>query len=429
LFRQITVRQFKDKIAERINVSADRQRLIYCGRVLNDEKPLKDYDVNGKVVHLVQREPPSSRPPAPSGGSSMGPPRRARSSGDRSADGPSSFLRQLESLDGNMVLGGMMIPMSAEAAPPSAMPSLNPSSTLCMNRITVARHMLNCVNNIIAYLENPSIELNNSEMDILSHQTMESTIFEVGISAVGISAVPQQDMRNFVQAFQGVVSDAFRQNGISNISVQQQNDPQTTMPTVQVYGNVPSNQMLADLISGAVRAAENSVSGGAAAPPPAATSTPAASPTTTTSSAAAAGAASAGTASASATPNRQTTSPTVLAEVVQQMREVQARMEPFMQAYYDILQNEPAFEEGDTVGRENSQRIYDRISEALHYMSHAQHAISDLSLDLSTTSPRHLCCRPMLVEQSAYLSSGIASVPVSFKVTGYMGMANVISFF
>ncbi|XP_062709068.1 large proline-rich protein bag6 isoform X6 [Aedes albopictus] len=405
----ITVRQFKEQIAEKINVSVDMQRLIYCGRVLSDDKALKEYDVNGKVVHLVQRAPPSARGSSTSGGSSsLGDDgNRASARRSRSSDNAArpQIYRNLDDFN-TMYFGSMTsIPLNVNGTTPPQIPPVSPSSTLCMNRITVARHMLQCADNIISYLEAPERGLNNTAMDILSQQTMESTVFEVGISAVGDVDIPHNQMQNFVQAFQGAVSAAFRQNGISNVTVQQ---PDTLNPSVQVFGTIPDSAMVTPPNTSATAT-------------PARESSGASSGSSSTSSSTSESSADSRRQARPGSSRNQTTSTQTLAEVVQQMRGVQRRMEPYLQQYFEILQNDPTFEERfisqnfalfctDTAGRESAQRTFDRISEALHYMSHAQHAISDLMLDLQTAAPRHLCCRPILVEQSAFNNINLANL-------------------
>lgn len=47
-FMQTTIREFKDKITEKTNIPPNQQRIIFCGRVLNDEKRLKDF---GKKIY------------------------------------------------------------------------------------------------------------------------------------------------------------------------------------------------------------------------------------------------------------------------------------------------------------------------------------------------------------------------------------------
>lgn len=341
--------------------------------------------MNGKCLHLVQRAPPSSTGPSTNTTDSFGP-----------RFGAQRVMGDLGDFE-NLMMGSFSIPVAGNiVGPPHTTTSLNPSSTLCGNRITVARHMLQCADNIAAYLENPENGLNNQNMDLLAQQTMESTVLEVGISAVTDADLPQQDVQNIVQAFQGAVSAAFRQNGINNITVQQ-----NEASGIQVVGTIPNMTPSANTTSASssitIEFPSNIAEHALSTEPTTASETPI---STTRLPPASAG--------ASPTSRRQqTTSTQILGEVVGQMQIVQRRLDPFIQQYHDILQNDPTY--ADDSARDNAQRIFDRVSEALHYMSHAQHAISDLMLDLSLQTPRHLCCRPILVEQSAFVSSGISA--------------------
>ena len=249
-------------------------------------------------------------------------------------------------------------------------------------------------------------------MDLLSQQTMESTVLEVGISAMTDVDLPQQDVQNIVQAFQGAVSAAFRQNGINNITVQH-NDP-VSMPgagpsttttsssiTIEFPPNLIDSQNQQEQTPEA-RIESTNTSQMEIPQPPTTSSNPSTSSTSNSSNTQ--------TQSGEAHRRQQTTNTQTLAEVVRHMQTVQRRLDPFINLYYDLLQNDPVFP--DNEARENAQRTFDRVSEALHYMSHAQHAISDLMLDMNLQTPRHLCCRPILVEQSAFVSSGVPQVGV-----------------
>ncbi|KMY98131.1 uncharacterized protein Dsimw501_GD14022, isoform J [Drosophila simulans] len=429
---ELTIRQFKDQIAEKTNIAAENQRIIYQGRVLVDDKQVKEYDVDGKVLHVAERPPFSQR--GANARNNDEPMRTFRNVARPQPPGMrnSPYFRAID----GMLVSTMAIPVNngpvaGQARPP---PNRYPnSSSFCINRITVALHMIDCADNIAAYLENPAIGLNNQSLDILQRGrwSMESTVVEVGVSSTDL---PRNN--NIIDMVQDAVTAALSHTGARNYTVVQ-------LPTVYTNENGETSQQgtaEAGTSEGAASGAASNASGETTAatviiedvietddevadgasdrsvtptPEPEAEGavggqlvTAAETPTSS--------AGSANDAAAEGGNNsgpRRRTRPQVLAQVIHHYRAVQTRLAPFVDRYYEILQNDPTFEDSDTDGRENAQRIFDRVSEAFHYLSHAQHAISDLMLDLSQPGPRVLTCRPILVEQSGYIRSNNIFTP------------------
>ncbi|XP_012282087.1 large proline-rich protein bag6 [Orussus abietinus] len=362
----ITVRGFKEHIAESVSVPADLQRLIYCGRVLQDEKKLNDYDVNGKVIHLVQRAPPPPGQRGNSGGQGQGQ--------NQDQSWQSSQRRQFTESHGQvhgnaMYLGAMSVPTEVVEGQGLPVPPL--SNTLSNGRLIVAKRMLNrsieCIYNhrhprgatssTEPYEVPLSLEVNIQEE---SEPVLDNT------NEIGREAASRP---SFEQVVTASIAAAL---GLSNVSFMR-------------GGTEEGNQSSTSTASADNTATETQQQSDQQEQPTAAPSSESQSTRTDA-------------------PVQHTRA---MARLVDRLIDAQNRLRPYLHKYRHMMASDPELTPGASEQAEENQRIVNCVSESLHYLAHGCHALSDIIVDMRQPPPRNLRCRPILIQHSAVLQAGI----------------------
>ncbi|KAK6196179.1 hypothetical protein SNE40_001453 [Patella caerulea] len=302
----MTVRQFKEKIADSINIEADTQRLIFHGRVLQDDKPLKEYDVNGKVIHVVQRAPPSSR-------------------SESSSNNTTTTTSSSGGTPRSVVVGSFTLPTDI----------LDPNQ------------VQNIVQNAVAGMGD---QWRNARVS--TRASADGSPIDVRIN---LGQIPQQAMD------QGQI----QVNSIRRIIRQ-------VRRLINLLQNPPSETAT----GGASSSEEASMSSSPDEPSTPTDPNPESTTQNTTDG---------------ASNSTQTGRPgiNVLADLLEEVQLLNADLQPFLDRYRQVLQDDAPVEE-----TQSTQRMCNMVSEAMHAMSHVYHGISDFMVDISAAPPRHLYSPP-----------------------------------
>ncbi|XP_066144922.1 large proline-rich protein bag6-B isoform X1 [Euwallacea fornicatus] len=353
----ITVQQFKNHIAETVSIPVARQRIIYCGRVLQDNLKLSDYDVDGKVVHLVQRAPPgaSSRNVR-----SLTPPpdlNRARS-GFRGFDRSGNTVY--------MGMGSMTFPQNLIDPPPVIPPRA--THTLSSSRLNVARRMLKNAENVIRLLENPNM---GADPPPQAEETAEEEMTPVIEARVIVPTNGDQpiDGNAIINAVQNTIFPTMGNMELgpstSTSNVESTTGPQLSASAPETPRSTSSENLNAD-------SAEAPRDGSPAAP-------------------------------------RLRCRGTEMATLLTTLNQLQVRFAPFLARYQTFMQDDPQ------VAQEDLSEIHlmlNRVSKVLHYLGHAYHSLSDIIIHAEHPPPRLLLCRPILIQPPALVQT---SIPVQVE--------------
>ncbi|KAI1902435.1 hypothetical protein AGOR_G00044730 [Albula goreensis] len=355
---QMTVKEFKEHIASSVEIPVDKQRLIYQGRVLQDDKTLAEYNVDGKVIHLVERAPPQT---SHSGGGSGGV-AGAGGTGDgagsphgSASSGPGQGVPHDRNANSYVMLGtfnlpvNIMDPQQIQMSVQQMMSGVGDSGR--NTRVSTSTG------------SNGTVDVQiNVDQSVQSEPRMRLLLAENLL----------RDTQALLNRLEGQPGDATAQQEPASTSPSSSSQPMDTSPP----------------------------------PPP-----PPPPPSTSSSST------QTGPSPPHSGPSHP--SPDELVEMMSEMRRVGEGLQPFLQRAHAILGAATTADyNNNTQEREEDQRILNLVGEALRLLGNALVALSDLRCNLAAPPPRHLhVVRPMSHYTSpVLLPGGVSHIPIPINL-------------
>ncbi|KAM8779005.1 large proline-rich protein BAG6 isoform 3-T4 [Rhynchonycteris naso] len=149
---QMNVKEFKEHIAASVSIPSEKQRLIYQGRVLQDDKKLQEYNVGGKVIHLVERAPPQTQLPS---GASSGPGSTSATHGGGPTVGTRGPGASVHDRNANsyVMVGTFNLPSDGSAVDVHINMEQAPAQSEPRVRLVMAQHMIRDIQTLLSRME------------------------------------------------------------------------------------------------------------------------------------------------------------------------------------------------------------------------------------------------------------------------------------
>ncbi|KTF79105.1 hypothetical protein cypCar_00023010 [Cyprinus carpio] len=362
---QMTVKEFKEHISPSVGIPVDKQRLIYQGRVLQDEKTLTEYNVDGKVIHLVERAPPQTT---------------QQGSGSGGVPGSSGATQ-----------GGNQNPnstSSSQGTPLGPTHDRNANSYVMLGTFNVPVNIMDpqqiqmSIQQMMTGLgdsaRNPRVSTSTGTNGSVNVQIdLDQSLQSEPRLRLLLAENLLRDTNAVIQRLEGQPEDGSASQEDS--APPPTSSTSTTSPTVQPMDTSPP-------LSSTPPSSSSSTQTDGTPPPPAGLSHP---------------------------------SPAEMVEMLTELRRVEERLQPFIQRAHLILEAATTADyNNNTQERDEDQRILNLVGEALRLLGNALVALSDLRCNLLSNPPRHLhVIRPMSHYTSSVLNpAGVHHLPVQLNL-------------